>query len=119
MDNTLSKVWSEDRPKDVRLASKRRSARMNCRVPVSVAWNEGASGSHHFEKGFTRVVNMYGCLVVSPMDMELHQRVRITNLATRQEADAEVVWKGTRRPDGWDLGLKLMEERIDFWGVDF
>jgi hypothetical protein len=33
--------------------------------------------------------------------------------------EAEVVWKGTQRPDGWDLGVKLVQAEIDFWGVEF
>jgi len=54
-----------------------------------------------------------------PKDIDLQQRLRVTNLRTWQEVDAEVVWKGTERPDGWDLGVKLLDERTDFWGVDF
>jgi hypothetical protein len=40
-------------------------------------------------------------------------------LSTRREVEAEVVWKGTQRPDGWDLGVKLVQSEIDFWGVEF
>ena len=119
MDNTSSTIWSENHPKDLRMASKRRGPRMNCRVLVTIAWNSIDAGSHHFETGFTRVVNMFGCLLVSPKDIDLQQRLRVTNLRTWQEVDAEVVWKGTERPDGWDLGVKLLDERTDFWGVDF
>jgi hypothetical protein len=92
---------------------------MNCRVPVTIAWGGITAGLQHFESGFTRVVNRYGCLLVSPKEIDLQQRLRVTNLTTRREAEAEVVWKGTRRPDGWDLGVKLMEAELDFWGVEF
>ena len=109
---------SEGLPRDIRTRSKRRGPRMNSRVPVTIEWN-GRAGPLHFEAGFTRVVNCYGCLLVSPKEIELQQRLRVTNLATRQEAAAEVVWKGTQRPDGWDLGVKLIEPMTDFWGVDF
>jgi hypothetical protein len=119
MENPSSTTWSENQPKDSRMASKRRRPRMNCRVPLSIAWNSIALGSHHLETAFTRVVNAYGCLLVSPIDMELHQRLRVINLRTLQETDAEVVWKGTQRLDGWDLGIKLIEEQTDFWGVEF
>jgi hypothetical protein len=73
----------------------------------------------HFESGFTRVVNNYGCLLVSPKEINLQQRLRVTNLSTRREVEAEVVWKGTQRPDGWDLGVKLVHAEQDFWGVEF
>jgi hypothetical protein len=119
MDKISTSAWSENHPKDLRAASKRRGARVNCRVPVTIEWNSRVAGSLHLETAFTRVVNFYGCLLVSPKDIDLQQRLRVTNLVTRQQVDAEVVWKGTQRPDGWDLGVKLIEARTDFWGVDF
>lgn len=91
--------------------------RVNSRVPVSIEWN-GSAGPSHTEPGFTRVVNSYGCLLVSPREIETQQRVRLTNLATRQLADAVVVWKGSQRPDGWELGVELVGADLDFWGVE-
>lgn len=90
---------------------------MNSRVPVTIEWN-GRAGPLQFESGFTRVVNNYGCLLVSPRELELQQRLRVTNVATRHSADAVVVWKGMQRPDGWDLGVELVAAELDFWGVD-
>ncbi|MGD1210168.1 MAG: hypothetical protein ABR973_02270 [Candidatus Acidiferrales bacterium] len=90
---------------------------MNSRVPVTIEWN-GTAGPLHFEAGFTRVVNSYGCLLVSPTEVELQQRLRLTNLSTRQAADGVVVWKGTCRPDGWDVGVELVGAELDFWGVE-
>jgi hypothetical protein len=90
---------------------------MNSRVPVSIEWNPTV-GPLHFEPGFTRVVNTYGCLLVSPREINLKERLRLTNLATRQAADAVVVWKGPQRSDGWDLGVELVAADLDFWGVE-
>lgn len=90
---------------------------MNSRVPVSIEWN-GRAGPMHFESAYTRVVNPYGCLLVSPAEIDLQQKLRLTNLATRGSTDAVVVWKGTQRPDGWDLGVELVAAATDFWGVD-
>jgi len=90
---------------------------MNSRVPVTIEWSETA-GLQHFEAGFTRVVNNYGCLLVSPKEIETQQRLRLTNLSTQQAAAAVVVWKGTRRPDGWDLGVELAGADLNFWGVE-
>lgn len=90
---------------------------MNSRVPVTIEWN-GCPGPLHFEAGFTRVVNNYGCLLVSPKEINLQQQVRLTNVSTRQVASGVVVWKGTQRPDGWDLGVELVGADLNFWGVE-
>ena len=106
-----------DLPKDMRSRRNRRGPRVNSRVPVAIEWS-GGTGPRHFETGFTRVVNNYGCLLVSPKEMQLQQHLRVTNLATRQAANAVVVWKGMQRPDGWDLGLELVAADLNFWGVE-
>lgn len=90
---------------------------MNSRVPVTIEWNR-QTGPKHFESGFTRVVNNYGCLLVSPKEIELQQQLRVTNLATNHSSAAVVVWKGPQRPDGWDLGVELVSPEMDFWGVE-
>jgi hypothetical protein len=109
--------FGEDLPKNMRNISKRRGPRMNSRVPVALEW-DGNGGPLQFESGFTRVVNNYGCLLVSPREVDAKQRLRLTNLATRNAADAVVVWKGPQRPDGWDLGVELLSADLSFWGVD-
>ena len=91
---------------------------MNSRVPVTIEWNRPA-GPLYFEPAFTRVVNNYGCLLVSPKEIELQQRLRLTNLATNQCSSAVVVWKGAQRVDGWELGVELVSPEMGFWGVDF
>jgi len=110
-------TYTEDLPRDIRNRSKRRAARMNSRVPVVIEWN-GRTGPLHFESGFTRVVNSYGCLLVSPKEIELQQPLRLTNLSTHQATNAVVVWKGDHRPDGWEVGVELVAAELDFWGVD-
>ena len=90
---------------------------MNSRVPITVEWN-GGSGTLHFETSFTRVVSSYGCLLVSPKELELQQSIRVTNLATTKRSDAVVVWKGIKRPDGWDLGIEFVSADLEFWGVE-
>jgi hypothetical protein len=44
--------------------------------------------------------------------------VRLTNLSTRHESNAVVVWKGEQRTDGWELGVELVSTDLDFWGVE-
>ena len=60
--------FGEDLPRDIRMRRNRRGPRMNSRVPVIIEWN-GKVGPVHLEPAFTRVVNAYGCLLVSPKEM--------------------------------------------------
>jgi hypothetical protein len=109
--------FGEDLPRDIRNRQKRRGLRVNSRVPVTIQWN-GSAGPLNLEPGFTRVVNSYGCLLVSPKEIEMQQRLRLTNLATRQLAEGIVVWKGSQRPDGWEVGVELVGADLNFWGVE-
>ena len=101
----------------VRFHEKRRGVRVNSRVPVAIEW-EGAAGGTLHEEAHTRVVGPYGCLVVVPQRLEVEQRIRLTNLANRQSNPAVVVWKGNERAEGWELGIELIDPRMDFWGLD-
>jgi len=109
----------------MRTRRNRRGPRVNSRVPVTIEWSMNGAASRaasnllRYETGFTRVVNTYGCLLVSPSEMDMQQRVRVTNLSTRNVADGVVVWKGTQRSDGWDVGVELVSPTMDFWGVEF
>jgi len=108
---------SLDLPKDIRTRQKRRGPRMNCRVPVTIEW-DGNVGPKRFESAFTRVVNGYGCLLVSPRAVNVDQVLRLTNLASRSAIQGKVVWMGGQRPDGWDVGVEFTAENLNFWGLD-
>lgn len=90
---------------------------MNSRVPLRVEWAE-ISGAPQHEAAHTRVVNYYGCLLVSPHAMPIEQRLRITNMATRQTMLGVVVWQGKKQLEGWELGVELVQPRTDFWGME-
>jgi hypothetical protein len=109
--------FSLDLPRDIKTRQKRRGPRMNSRVPVTIQW-KGPGGPAIQEPAITRVVNAYGCLLVSPKEVELQQRLRVTNLATRRAVDGHVVWKGMQRPDGWDVGVEFISADQNFWGVE-
>ena len=91
---------------------------MNSRVPVRVRWHEQQEVAPQEESAHTRVVNFYGCLLVSPKPLSLEQRLRITNLATHRTIGAVVVWQGKKQMEGWELGVELIEPEMDFWGVE-
>jgi len=66
----------------------------------------------------TRVVNPYGCMVVLSEQLELEQRLALTNLATKSSNAAVIVWKGNQEPEGWEYGVELVAPDMDFWGLE-
>lgn len=100
------------------MRAKRRGPRMNSRVPVAIEWVESKAKTPHQETAHTRVVNFYGCLLVAPHAMRLDQRLIVTNLANQRSIGAVVVYTGNRRVDGWELGVELVQPKMDFWGLE-
>ena len=97
-------------------AQKRRGIRVNSRVPVAVEWE--SAGEPKRKEAQTRVVGPYGCLVVLPQNLEVHQQIRLTNLVSKQTNPAVVVWRGNERSEGWELGIELINPQMDFWGLE-
>jgi hypothetical protein len=98
-------------------SDRRRSLRMNSRVPVLVEW-EDAPGQPMSEEARTRVINFSGCLICLSLDLPLEQKVRVTNLANRAAAEAIVVWKGSETVEGLEHGLELQNPHFEFWGLE-
>ncbi|MGB8325713.1 MAG: hypothetical protein WCE52_22325 [Candidatus Acidiferrum sp.] len=100
-----------------RYSDKRRGRRMNSRVHIRLEWEH--TGSKRFsEEAHTRVVNPYGCMVILSNDLELDQRLALTNLATQTSNAAVIVWKGNPQSDGWEYGVELVAPDMDFWGLE-
>jgi hypothetical protein len=112
MGKTLTQPWQARG-----FTEKRRGVRLNSRVPVAVEWEDSA-GEKTRKKVFTCVVGPYGCLLVLPQDLPLEQHVRVVNLASEQTLSGIVVWKGSPRPEGWELGIELEKPPMDFWGLE-
>jgi len=96
---------------------KRRGRRMNSRVQIRLEWENGG-GKRRAVETVTRIVNPYGCMVVLKEDVELEQRLALTNLATQASNAAVVVWKGNEQPEGWEYGVELIAPDMDFWGLE-
>lgn len=94
----------------------RSSPRLNSRIAVAVEWSDGRETLH--KEGYTVNVGRSGCLLVIPQDLRVEQRVRITNLANKQSLEAVIAWKGEQGPNGWELGVQLINTGIDFWGLE-
>jgi hypothetical protein len=89
--------------------------RVDSRIPVLIEWSDGSE--RYTEQGFTTDVGRQGCLIVAPRDISLDLRVRLTNQATHQSADATIVWKEQNANQGWELGVELLNPPRDFWGA--
>jgi len=101
----------------VKYREKRRGRRMNSRVQIRLEW-DGGGGGHQSVETQTRVVNPYGCMVVLSEQLELEQRLALTNLATKSSNAAVIVWKGNQEPEGWEYGVELVAPDMDFWGLE-
>lgn len=103
--------------RDAKVAEKRRGVRMNSRVPVGIEW-EDTQGRKIRNRAFTCVVNSYGCLVVLPENLPIDQQVVVVNMASEQTIPGTVVWRGSLRDEGWELGIELNRPPLDFWGLE-
>jgi hypothetical protein len=97
-------------------SGKRRGVRVNSQVPVAVEWRD--EGEIRRGEAQTRVVGPYGCLVVLRQILAVDQQIQVTNLVSRQASPAVIVWRGHERAEGWELGIELINPRMDFWGLD-
>lgn len=112
----MPKPFSQPPPRP-KITRKRRGTRMNSRVPVTIEWQD-AAGDKFSEQAFTRIIGPYGCMVVLPQALPVAQSLRLVNRATEQVNPGLVVWKGSQQPDGWELGIELMQPPDDFWGLE-
>jgi len=57
-------------------------------------------------------------MVVLPINLEIAQSIRLTNMVSKQTNLAVVVWRGMERAEGWELGIELINPRMGFWELD-
>ena len=95
---------------------KRRGIRVNSRVPVALEWDSGAQSLR--KEAHTCVVGPYGCMVILPQNLELEQKIRLTNLVSHLSNPGVVVWRGAERPEGFELGIELINPQMGFWGLE-
>jgi hypothetical protein len=95
---------------------KRRGERLNSRIPITVEWS--TDGQLLRKEAKTRVVGPYGCMAVIPMNLEVKQSIQLTNMVSKQSNAAVVVWRGQQQPDGWELGIELLNPQMGFWGIE-
>lgn len=83
-------------------------------VPILVA------GDGPLYNAVTAVVNRHGAMILSPARYAMDQILQIQNVTTGEAARCRVVWSGGQeRPGTYKLGIELVGEQPDFWGVDY
>lgn len=112
-------VYPDAKPAtEPKITERRRGKRLNSRVPVAIEWQGAEATKSSREETFTRVVGPFGCLVLLHQELHVDQEVRVFNLVSRESNPAKIVWKGDHRPDGWELGVELVQPPEDFWGLE-
>lgn len=102
---------------EARMKTLRAGARLNSRARVAVEWTE--DGRVLRAEGFTVDIGPKGCLAVVPQGFAVGQKLKLVNLANKNQCDAVLVWRGHEGRSGWELGLELQDPAFDFWGLDF
>ncbi len=87
---------------------------MLARIPILIA-SEGP-----LYNGHTAVVNCHGALILSPENFAEETTLEIQNQTTGESTKCRVVWAGgENRPGLYKLGIELLEDLPEFWGVDY
>lgn len=96
------------------MADVRRSGRVLARLNVLIASD---TASHN---AITAVVNREGALILSPVSYPLDAVLEVRNMKTGQAVGARVVWEGGPDQSGLHkIGIELMGDMPEFWGVDY
>jgi PilZ domain len=91
--------------------------RVNSRVPVAIRWVE--DGRPMTMEARTRLISASGCFAVASQPVLVGQRIRLINLISGKECDAQVVRHGQQTASTWELGIRLDSQLDDFWGLEF
>lgn len=66
------------------------------------------------------MVNRHGALILSPVVYPQDTTIEVQNQTTGESAKFRVVWSGGQdRPGLYKLGIELVDELPEFWGVDY
>jgi len=56
--------------------------------------------------------------VVLNQNLQVQQRIQLTNLVSQQSNPAVIVWRGNERAEGWEMGIELINPQMGFWEVE-
>jgi hypothetical protein len=96
----------------------RSSPRIPARIPLL------AEGQDRFHQPFseqttTLLINDGGALIALAAEIDLNDRLKVTNQQTGQAAKCRVAWRSVSQLNGrWSYGIALTESVVDFWGAE-
>lgn len=96
-------------------SDQRSSPRIPARVPLLA---EGQDRSHKpfSEQTSTLLINDGGALIALAAEIDLNDRLQITNQQTGQSVRCRVAWRSVSQLNGrWSYGIALTESVPDFW----
>ena len=91
--------------------------RVNSRVPIAILWME--DGRPMTMEARTTDISASGCFVVASQLVLVGQRIRLINLISGKECDAQVVRHDQQAASTWDLGIRHDSQLDNFWGLEF
>jgi hypothetical protein len=95
---------------------KRRSERVLLDVPLFIEGN--SNGSQEFkEETFTLTVSAHGALIVLAAKVALGQKLRLTNLKSKDQHDAIVAFLGPPYAGLSTVGIQFSEPAPEFWAI--
>lgn len=98
---------------------RRRSMRVDCRVPVVVKW-VAPNGSAHEEATETMVINAHGCFLSLKAAVIEGINVELVNPATNAVRNGRVIWCGEAGVGGTNnIGIELENPDPKFWGQKY
>lgn len=95
----------------------RSSPRIPARIPLLA---EGLDRSHKpfSEQTTTLLINEGGALIALAAEIDLNDRLNVTNQSTGQAAKCRVAWRSVSQLNGrWSYGIALTDAVPDFWGA--
>ena len=93
----------------------RASPRIPARIPLL------AEGLDRFHKPFaeetaTLLINDGGALIALAAEIDLNDRLKVTNRQTGKSARCRVAWRSVAQLNGrWSYGIALTDAEGDFW----
>lgn len=100
-------------------SERRRGERVLIRIPVKM-YAIGQDGQHLNEASETVVVSRYGALLRVSAPLKKATVVEVMNHFTQEVEKFRVVWVAEKPKEGkFDVGIELVTQREDFWGVSF
>jgi len=87
-------------------------------VPIQVSGKTTAE-QDFAEETRTLVVNAHGALISLAARVAAGQKVTITNKATRESLECQIVYLGNTQAGKTQMGIEFVKPSPSFWQVDF